>query len=122
MNNQEFYYSIEPEEVEVDKEAFLEFIKEYPRPLNVDVCGISEPPSISYNDFELSDRWPYSVVASTSAYSDDPNDYYYEPESERHYTIMKNYEEVFASRTGNKTNPPIENIRKRTGNGIKEIW
>lgn len=88
MKPRDFYYSVIPIKKEVTREEFNEFLKNYPRSLEVDVCGIYEPPCISYNDFELADRWPYSVVAKTWAYS---------------YIIMVNYKEVFDSRTGNKT-------------------
>lgn len=103
MNSRDFYYGVKPDMQYVDFETFNKFIKEYPRKLEKDVCGICDPPSITYNDFILADRWPYSAVANTWAYSDDPNDYYYEPVEKRKYRIMKNYAEVFESRTGNKT-------------------
>lgn len=103
MNSQDYYYSVEPIEKKVTEQEFYEFVGTYPRPLVRDCCGISEPPAISYNDFELADRWPYSVVASTFAYSDDPDDYYYTAKEDRVYRIMSNYKEVFKSRTGNKT-------------------
>ena len=64
--------------------------------------GACIPPSVSYNDFELANRWPYSVVASTFLYDDNPGDYLYEPEEERVYMIVENYEELFNSKTGNK--------------------
>lgn len=96
----EFFYTVEPKKVLVTKEKFLEFINNYPRKLACDCCGISEPPAISYNDFELANRWTYSVVANTWAYSDNPEDYYYSDDPK--YYIMENYEEVFYSRTGNK--------------------
>ena len=31
--------------------------------------------SISYNDFDLANRWPYSIVANTWAYDDNPDDH-----------------------------------------------
>lgn len=65
--------------------------------------GACDPPSVTYNDFELADRYPYSVVASTFLYDDTPGSYWYEPEEDKIYRIMVNYEEVFNSRTGNKT-------------------
>ena len=102
MESREFFYSAEPIEIRVSAEEFKKFISGYPRKLERDVCGISEPPAISYNDFELANRWPYSVVARTYMYSDKPGDYYYAPEKDRPYMIMENYEEVFRSRTGNK--------------------
>lgn len=93
------YYTVEPIMKNVPKAEFDAFIKNYPRHLEVDVTGICDPPYISYNDFELADRWPSSVVASTSAYDDEPGQFYYCPEEERVYRVMKNYADVFESRT-----------------------
>lgn len=101
MHEQEFFYTAKPVGKKVTKEEFERYISNYPRRLEVDVCGISDPPLISYNDFELANRWPYSVVARTWAYDDNPNDYFYEPEEEREYYIIENYEELFLSKTGN---------------------
>ena len=98
----EKWFKIEPIFKKVSKEEFEDFIKTYPRKLERDVYGISDPPSISYNDFELANRWPWSIVASTMGYSDDPSDYWYAPEEERHYTILENYKELFEARTGYK--------------------
>lgn len=103
MNKQSFYYSVEPIFVNVTKEKFVNYINNYPRKLIRDVFGACDPPSVTYNDFELADRYPYSVVASTHLYDDTPGSYYYEPEENRYYRVMVNYEEVFESRTGNKT-------------------
>lgn len=77
----------------VNKEEFEQFIASYPRPLEKDVCGISEPPLISYNDFKLG-IWPDSIVASTFLYEDTPEDYYYEPEEEHKYFIVENYKKL----------------------------
>ena len=96
------WYTIKPIFENVDKSTFKSFISNYPRKLECDVCGISDPPSITYNDFELANRWPYSVVANTFGYDDDPKGYFYEPEDKRTYRIMVNHEEVFNSRTGYK--------------------
>lgn len=103
MKEREFYYSVAPIHKKVTKEEFIKFIQSYPRKLKMDVWGACEPPLITYNDFELADRWPYSVVADTHAWSNDPDHYYYAPKEEREYKIMENYKEVFTSRTGNKT-------------------
>lgn len=103
MKPQEFYYSAMPIEKRVTCEEFDEFLKNYPRSLVRDVCGINGPPSITYNDFELADRWPYSVVARTWLYSDEPGDYFYEPQDKRSYIVVVNHNELFDSRTGNKT-------------------
>lgn len=94
------FYTAEPIMKSVTKEEFIKFITKYPRKLVKDVCGICDPPSVSYNDFELSNRWPYSVVASTCLYDDNPDDYFYCPEDERSYVIVENYEELFKSKTG----------------------
>ena len=103
MNKQEFYYSVKPIMKKVTKEEFLNYIQNYPRKLDRDVFAACEPPSVTYNDFELADRWPYSIVANTWIYDDKPGSYLYEPEEKRDYKIMVNIEEVFNSRTGNKT-------------------
>lgn len=63
---------------QVSKEEFEEFIKSYPKKLEIDVCGISEPPLISYNDFSLG-KFPESIVAKEWAISNDPKDYLYDP-------------------------------------------
>lgn len=97
---QEYFYTAEPITKNVTKEEFKEFIKNYPRKLEKDVCGISDPPAVSYNDFELANRWPYSIVASTFLYDDNPDDYFYEPEDKRTYRIVVNHEELFESKTG----------------------
>lgn len=121
MLSQDKYYSTEPINKKVTKEEFKEFLKNYPRKLDCDVCGISEPPAVSYNDFELADRWPYSVVAHTWAYEGEPGDYYYAPEEERDYYIMVNYEEVFNSRTGINTTE-YEKKEKEKSKGILDKY
>lgn len=99
MLSQEYFYTVKPIKKKVSKEEFQTFLDNYPRKLTYDCTGICEPPAISYNDFELANRWPYSVVANTWAYSDDPDDYYYSSNPE--FYIVENYEEVFNSKTGN---------------------
>lgn len=125
MLSEDKYYSINPIKKKVTKEEFNEFLNKYPRRLTCDVCGISDPPAISYNDFKLADRWPYSIVANTWAYDDDPNGYFYEPEEKRDYYIIENYEEVFNSRTGINTSEYEEKERQASISGkqyfIKEI-
>lgn len=94
------FYTAEPKEKQVSKAEFIEFLKNYPRKLDRDVCGICDPPSITYNDFVLANRWPHSVVARTFAYDDNPDEYFYEPEESRIYKIVENHEELFKSKTG----------------------
>ena len=101
MHDQEFFYTVKPTMKDVTKEEYVAFIKNYPRKLEADCCAISDPPLITHNDFELANRWPYSIVAEHYAYSDDPNDYYYTKPEDQHYYIMENFEEVFNSKTGN---------------------
>ena len=103
-----FYYTVEPKFESVTKEQFEDFIKQYPRYLEEDCCGIYEPPLISYNDWELANRWPYSVVAHTFLYDGDPLDY---SEDERKYKIMINYQAVFQSKTGNMVDKEKSNER-----------
>ena len=100
MLPQEYFYTAEPITKKVTKEEFMEFIKNYPRKLKRDVCGISDPPAVSYNDFELANRWPDSIVASTFLYDDNPDDYFYEPKAKRTYRVVINHEELFESKTG----------------------
>lgn len=102
MLDREYFYTVEPITRHVSKSEFLEFINNYPRKLEGDVCGICDPPMITYNDFELANRWPYSIVASTWLYDDEPGQYFYVPEEKRDYQIMENYTECFDSKTGNK--------------------
>ena len=84
----------EPQTKEVTKQEFIDFCNSYPRPLTRDVCGISDPPAVSYNDFEIG-WWPLSVVASTHLYTDNPEDYFYTPEEKRFYSIVINYKELY---------------------------
>lgn len=94
------FYTAKPKKKRVSKTEFVEFLKNYPRKLERHVSGISDPPAVSYNDFELANRWPYSVVASTFAYDDNPDGYYYEPDEERIYRVVENFDELFESKTG----------------------
>ena len=90
------YISINKEMIEVSEYEFKNFIKKYPRKLERDIYRVFEPPLISYNDFEFG-CFPYSIAAQTSAYSNNPKDYYYCSPKERKYYICKNYKEVFES-------------------------
>lgn len=85
--------TIEKQYKQVTKQEFDEFIASYPRHLERDVCGICEPPAVSYNDWEIG-WWSRSIVASTMLYSDNPKDSYYEPEDKRVYRIVTNYEDL----------------------------
>ena len=50
----------------VTRREFDAFISSYDGKLVRDMCGIYEPPVLSYNDFKVADRWPASVVAWVS--------------------------------------------------------
>ena len=89
----ETHATIEKQFKDVTKQEFDEFIASYPRHLERDVCGICEPPAVSYNDWEIG-WWSRSIVASTMLYSDNPKDSYYEPEDKRVYRIVTNYEDL----------------------------
>lgn len=96
------FYTAEIKNKSVSYDEFNDFINNYPRELDRDVFGAYDPPLITYNDFELANRWPYSVVAWTYYYDDEPGGYYYCPEEERSYKILENFEECFNSKTGFK--------------------
>lgn len=101
MKDYTFFYTVEPIYKTVNKEECIKFIQNYPRKLVYDAYGACEPPFVTYNDFELANRWPYSAVVEYTAYDSDPSAYYYKPIEEQEFKIMANYEEVFASKTGN---------------------
>lgn len=104
MKEREKWFTIDPIFKPVNKEDFIEFIEKYPRKLKMDVYGVCDPPLITYNDFELANRWPYGIVAKTYAYDDNPDGYYYEAPEKRLYCILANYKKLFDSRTGYKEN------------------
>lgn len=85
--------TIEKQFKDVTKQEFDEFIVSYPRYLKLDVSGMCEFPTVSYNDWEIG-WWSRSIVASTMLYSDNPKDRYYEPEDKRVYQIVTNYEDL----------------------------
>lgn len=89
----DIHATIEKQYKDVTQQEFDEFIASYPRHLERDVCGICEPPAVSYNDWEIG-WWSRSIVASTMLYSDNPKDQYYEPEDKRVYQIVTNYEDL----------------------------
>lgn len=89
----DIHATIEAQCKQVTKQEFDEFIASYPRHLERDVCGIYEPPIVSYNDLEIG-WWSRSVVANTMLYSDDPKNSYYESEDKRVYQIVTNYEDL----------------------------
>ena len=97
MNTEKQYYTVKPVFKIVSEEEFKTFISNYPRKLRFDCCDIADPPLATYNDFELADRWPYSIVTRFDA--GEPNEHY-GFDYKRTYEICENYEELFASKTG----------------------
>lgn len=70
----------------VTEEEFKEFLNKSPRELVRDCSGKGEPPLVSYNDFELADKWPDSMVAK----------YYAVPGAhDKGYSVCVNFEDVF---------------------------
>lgn len=49
--------------IEVSREEYLAFIRNYPNKLVFDCTSICEPPLGSYNDFSHNKVWPESMVA-----------------------------------------------------------
>ena len=88
MDKEEKFYTIEKRTRLVSKEEFHEFILKYPRKLIGDYfMGV-----YSYNDFELANAWPWSIVAKI--YEG------YDANTTDDYEIVINYEDVFNSKTG----------------------
>ncbi len=60
----------------VTEQELKSFVASFPRDLSLDVCGIVEPPQVTYNDFTLG-KWPDSVVVRyfTGYMGDQPRDF-----------------------------------------------
>ena len=110
-HDREEFYTVEPNRVEVSEKEFKEFINNYPRKLEIDYYM----DAWTYNDFELANIWPYSIVAKVS------NDY-----GELSYYITTNIKEVFDSKTGFAVDYEAERQQEEKDNifkdyGIKDI-
>lgn len=114
------FFSVERVRKEVPEAEVDEFVKNYPRKLTVDVCGISDPPSISFYDRELSDDITYARVAHKWAWDDDPDGYFYEPKEKRTGWILANAEEVFKNKIPH-TKEETERINNEYDNKINAI-
>lgn len=70
MSDPETMHENEDEWIEVSKEEFDKYIEEYPNSVSLvtDVCGICEPPMLSYHDLSNGKKWPDSVIAKTQLY------------------------------------------------------
>ena len=92
------FYTTEPIWKTVSEEEYKNFLENYPRKLQFDVYAVCEPPSCTYNDFELANRWPYSIIARSYRWRTLTNimgwDYV------RTYKICVNFQELFDSKTG----------------------
>ena len=68
--------------IAVTKSNYESFLKQHRDELFVDVCGISEPPSINHYSKETE-----KLVAHTFHYDNDPDSCCYTPEEKREYYI-----------------------------------
>jgi len=89
-----YTYTVQPIMRIVSKEEYLDFVRNYPRELISDVCGICDPPYVSYVDPEITCQ----IVAGHHKYDEDPSGYFYCPPEEIDYKIMENHQEVYDSR------------------------
>ena len=101
-------YTVAPIWKSVSKSEFEEYLQKYPRPLVRNVYMAVEPPSVSYNDFQLADLFPFCAVASTSIYETNPDSFYFVPEQERVYKVVTNFEECFTNRINIPADPEKE--------------
>lgn len=95
----EYYYTEEPEwDDTIDEEDFNEFLDNYPRPLVEDASRTITPTIISFNDYELADKNPFSIVAECQEEYDTDGELI----GHTNFKIMTNYADCFDSKTGNK--------------------
>ena len=111
------FFSVERIRKEVPEAEVDEFVRNYPRKLMIDVCGISDPPSINFYDRELSDDATYALVAHKWAWDDNPNSYYYEPKESRTGWILVNANELFENKIPH-TKEEAERINREYDNKI----
>lgn len=95
MKAREFFYTIEPKYKEVSKKELIEFIKNYPRKLEVSIIPINEPLFLTYNEFILN-RQPYTFFI---AYNDFELEYcivagYYYDDDNQLYQIRQMIDET----------------------------
>ena len=114
------FFSVEGVRKEVSEAEVDAFVRNYPRKLTVDVCGISDPPSISFYDRELSDDMTYARVAHKWAWDDDPDGYFYEPKEKRTGWILANANELFENKIPH-TKEEAERINREYDNKISII-
>ncbi len=92
-----FFYTVKQEWSEVTKDEFYKYLENYPRELTSDCSAVSDPPLVTYNDFQLANRWPDSIVAKFNA---GEGDAYYGNNYKNRYYVCINHEECFKSKTG----------------------
>ena len=102
---QEYYYTVDPVWQTVNQTQFDDFRHNYPRGLVEDTDRTQYPTITSFNDYELADKNPFSIVAECEAV--------YNAQGERtgytNFKVMSNFAAVYASRTGNKRHEIYEN-------------
>ena len=102
---QEYYYTVDPVWTNVTQAQFDTFRHDYPRPLVEDASRTQYPTIISFNDYELADKNPFSIVAECEAVFNSSG----ERTGYTKFKVMSNFAAVYASRTGNKRHELYEN-------------
>ena len=95
----EYYYTATPVwNTTITEEDFNDFLANYPRPLVEDASRTITPTVISFNDYQLADKNPFSIVAECQEVYDDDGELI----GHNNFKVMTNYAACFNSRTGNK--------------------
>jgi len=102
---QEYYYTVDPVWTNVTQAQFDTFRHNYPRPLVEDASRTQYPTIISFNDYQLADKNPFSIVAECEAVFNSSG----ERTGYTKFKVMSNFAAVYASRTGNKRHELYEN-------------
>jgi hypothetical protein len=102
---QEYYYTVDPVWTNVTQEQFDTFRHDYPRPLVEDASRTQYPTIISFNDYQLADKNPFSIVAECEAVFNSNG----ERTGYTKFKVMSNFAAVYESRTGNKRHELYEN-------------
>ena len=102
---QEYYYTVDPVWTSVTQAQFDTFRHNYPRELVEDASRTQYPTIISFNDYELADKNPFSIVAECEAVFNSSG----ERTGYTKFKIMSNFAAVYASKTGNKRHELYEN-------------
>lgn len=102
---QEYYYTVDPVWTSVTQAQFDTFRHNYPRELVEDASRTQYPTIISFNDYQLADKNPFSIVAECEAVFNSSG----ERTGYTKFKVMSNFAAVYASKTGNKRHELYEN-------------